>query len=99
MSKLQEMGGVRRSAILLLALDEDSAAEVFKFLSPQEIQQISMEMASLEQVSHDEMRKVLQAFSDETEEFIALNLNSSDHILSVLTKALRTDRASSLLED
>lgn len=99
MSKLQEMGGVRRSAILLLALDEDSAAEVFKFLSPQEIQQISMEMASLEQVSHDEMRKVLQAFSDETEEFIALNLNSSDHIRSVLTKALGTDRASSLIED
>lgn len=99
MSKLQEMGGVRRSAILLLALDEDSAAEVFKFLSPQEIQQISMEMASLDQVSHDEMRKVLQAFSDETEEFIALNLNSSDHIRSVLTKALGSDRASSLIED
>ncbi|SDN87197.1 flagellar motor switch protein FliG [Halomonas shengliensis] len=93
------MGGVRRSAILLLALDEDSAAEVFKFLSPQEIQQISMEMANLDQVSHDEMRKVLQAFSDETEEFIALNLNSSDHIRSVLTKALGSDRASSLIED
>ncbi|MFP4137057.1 MAG: flagellar motor switch protein FliG [Halomonas sp.] len=99
MSKLQEMGGARRSAILLLALDEDSAAEVFKFLSPQEIQQISMEMANLDQVSHDEMRKVLQAFSDETEEFIALNLNSSDHIRSVLTKALGSDRASSLIED
>ncbi|WP_089677095.1 flagellar motor switch protein FliG [Halomonas shengliensis] len=99
MSRLQEMGGVRRSAILLLALDEDSAAEVFKFLSPQEIQQISMEMANLDQVSHDEMRKVLQAFSDETEEFIALNLNSSDHIRSVLTKALGSDRASSLIED
>lgn len=93
------MGGVRRSAILLLALDEDSAAEVFKFLSPQEIQQISMEMANLDQVSHDEMRKVLQAYSDETEEFIALNLNSSDHIRSVLTKALGSDRASSLIED
>ncbi|MDT0500500.1 MULTISPECIES: flagellar motor switch protein FliG [unclassified Halomonas] len=99
MSKLQEMGGVRHSAILLLALDEDAAAEVFKFLSPQEIQQISLEMASLEQVSHDEMRKVLQAFSDETEEFIALNLNSSEHIRSVLTKALGSDRASSLIED
>ena len=30
MTKLQEMSGPRRSAILLLALDEDSAAEVFK---------------------------------------------------------------------
>ncbi|QFU00133.1 Flagellar motor switch protein FliG [Halomonas sp. THAF5a] len=99
MSKLQEMGGARRSAILLLALDEDSAAEVFKYLSPSEIQQISTEMARLDQISHDEMRQVLKAFSDETEEFIALNLNSSEHIRSVLTKALGSDRASSLIED
>ncbi|WP_108446309.1 flagellar motor switch protein FliG [Halomonas denitrificans] len=99
MSKLQEMSGARRSAILLLALEEDSAAEVFKYLSPSEIQQISMEMARLDQVSHDEMRQVLQAFHDETEEFIALNLNSSEHIRSVLTKALGSDRASSLIED
>ena len=99
MSKPQEMNGARRSAILLLALEEDSAAEVFKYLSPSEIQQISMEMARLDQVSHDEMRQVLQAFHDETEEFIALNLNSSEHIRSVLTKALGSDRASSLIED
>ncbi|MEQ6887221.1 flagellar motor switch protein FliG [Halomonas sp. CS7] len=99
MSKRQEISGARRSAILLLALDEDSAAEVFKYLSPSEIQEISTEMARLDQVSHDEMRLVLQAFSDETEEFIALNLNSSEHIRSVLTKALGSDRASSLIED
>ncbi|MBB3182858.1 flagellar motor switch protein FliG [Halomonas fontilapidosi] len=99
MTKLQEMSGPRRSAILLLALDEDSAAEVFKYLSPNEIQQISTEMARLDQISHDDMRQVLQAFHDETEEFIALNLNSSEHIRSVLTKALGSDRASSLIED
>jgi len=93
------MSGPRRSAILLLALDEDSAAEVFKYLSPTEIQQISTEMARLDQISHDDMRQVLQAFHDETEEFIALNLNSSEHIRSVLTKALGSDRASSLIED
>ncbi|MDI5922799.1 flagellar motor switch protein FliG [Halomonas sp. LR5S13] len=99
MTKPQEISGARRSAILLLALDEDSAAEVFKYLSPTEIQQISTEMARLDQVSHDDMRQVLQAFHDETEEFIALNLNSSEHIRSVLTKALGSDRASSLIED
>ena len=93
------MNGTHRSTILLRALDEDSAAEVFRYLSQNEVQQISMEMANLQQVSHDDMRDVLQAFHDETEEFTALNLNSSDHIRSVLTKALGTDRASSLIED
>ena len=33
MTSIAEMSGARKSAILLLALDEDSAAEVFKFLS------------------------------------------------------------------
>lgn len=99
MSKSQSLSGARRSAILLLALDEDSAAEVFKFLSAKEIQLISGEMARLDQVSHDEMRQVLADFHAETDEFIALNLNSSDHIRSVLTKALGSERASSLIED
>ncbi|MDN3524879.1 flagellar motor switch protein FliG [Halomonas sabkhae] len=94
-----KMSGTRRSAILLLALDEDSAAEVFKHMTAKEVQQISLEMATLDQISHDEMRQVLQYFHDETEEFIALNLSSSDHIRSVLTKALGSERASSLIED
>ena len=99
MSTAKAMSGVRRSAILMLALDEDSAAEVFKFLAPKEIQLLSMEMADMDQVSHEDMQKVLQDFNDETEEFIALNLNSSEHIRSVLTKALGSERATSLIED
>ncbi|MCH4562958.1 flagellar motor switch protein FliG [Halomonas sp. EGI 63088] len=98
MTKAQT-SGARRSAILLLALDEDSAAEVFKYLSAGEIQDISAEMARLDQVSHEEMQQVLAEFHAETEEFIALNLNSSEHIRSVLTKALGSERASSLIED
>ncbi|NIC04312.1 flagellar motor switch protein FliG [Billgrantia bachuensis] len=99
MSSAKTMSGVRRSAILMLALDEDSAAEVFKFLAPKEIQQLSMEMAEMDQVSHEDMQQVMLEFHRETEEFIALNLNSSEHIRSVLTKALGSERATSLIED
>tara|TARA_R110002049_G_scaffold20175_2_gene74499 strand:- start:2597 stop:3604 length:1008 start_codon:yes stop_codon:yes gene_type:complete len=98
-STIAEMNGARKSAILLLALDEDSAAEVFKFLGANEVQEISMEMARLNQVSHEDMKAVLEAFHKETEDFVALNLNSSDHIRSVLTKALGSERATSLIED
>jgi len=94
-----EMTGARRGAILLLSLDEDSAAEIFKFLGAKEVQEISMEMAKLDQVSHQEMSQVLAEFHDEAEQFTAVNLHSSDHIRSVLTKALGSDRASGLIED
>lgn len=99
MSSAKAMNGARRSAILMLALDEDSAAEVFKYLSPKEIQQLSMEMADMGQVSHEDMQQVMLEFHRETEEFIALNLNSSEHIRSVLTKALGSERATSIIED
>ncbi len=96
---MTEMSGARRSAILLLSLDEDSAAEVFKYLSTQDVETVSLEMARLQQVSHDEMRQVLDDFFDETEQYAAINLLSSDHIRAVLTKALGSERAETLIED
>ncbi|WP_192036509.1 flagellar motor switch protein FliG [Halomonas sp. YLGW01] len=95
----QKMSGARRSAILLLSLDEDSAAEVFKYLSSREVEDLSQEMANLGQVSHEDMRLVLDDFQREADEFSAINLNSSDHIRSVLTKALGSERATGLIED
>ncbi|MEA1052022.1 flagellar motor switch protein FliG [Lamprobacter modestohalophilus] len=96
---LDKMSGARRSAILMLALDDESAAEVFKRMAPQEVQEVSTEMTKLDQVSHAEMNAVLDAFQNEQEEFVALNLNSSEHIRSVLSMALGEERAASLLED
>ena len=96
---MTELNNTQRAAVLLLALDEDSAAEVFKHLPAREVQEVSQEMAKLGNISHDQMRQVLDDFYDESEQFAALNLYSSDHIRSVLTKALGNERASSLLED
>ena len=96
---MSKMSGARRSAILLLSLDEDSAAEVFKYLSNKEVQEISLEMASLSQISHEEMEEALNEFHDEMEQFSAVNLHSSEHIRTVLTKALGSERANSLIED
>ncbi|WP_241505853.1 flagellar motor switch protein FliG [Parahaliea mediterranea] len=98
-SEKVKMSGARRASILLLALDEDSAAEVFKHLSAREVQELGQEMASLGQVSHAEMREVLEAFHQEAQEYAALNLHTSDHIRAILTKALGSERASSLIED
>ncbi len=94
-----KMTGTRRSAILLLSLEADDAAEVFKLLPSQDVEGISMEMARLSQVSHEEMRQVLEEFMDETDQYAAINIQSSDHIRAVLTKALGSERAASLIDD
>ncbi|MBK5929795.1 flagellar motor switch protein FliG [Halochromatium salexigens] len=92
------MSGAQRSAILMLALHDDDAAEVFKHLSQQEVQEVSTAMTQLSQVSHAQMNAVLEAFISEQDEYIALK-NSNEYIRSVLGKALGEERAASLLED
>lgn len=94
-----KMTGTRRSAILLLSLEADDAAEVFKLLPSQDVEAISMEMARLSQVSHEEMHQVLAEFMDETDQYAAINIQSSEHIRAVLTKALGSERAASLIDD
>ena len=91
--------GVQKSAILMMAVGEDAAAEVFKHLSPREVQQLGSAMAGLSAVTREEMAEVLAEFRGETEQYLALNVDSSSFIKSVLNKALGEERALSVIED
>lgn len=89
--------GVTKSAILMLALGEDDAAEVLKYLSPKEVQKLGAAMATLKNVGRDQVSEVLTEFLAEAEKNTSLGLDSDEYIRSVLTKALGDDKASSLL--
>ncbi|KKI41560.1 flagellar motor switch protein G [Obesumbacterium proteus] len=93
------MTPTEKSAILLMTIGEDRAAEVFKHLSTREVQSLSTTMATMSQVSHQQLGEVLNEFQDEAEQYEALSVNASDYLRSVLVKALGEERASSLLED
>lgn len=89
--------GVMRSAILMLALGEDEAAEVMKFLSPKEVHKLGLAMATLKSVGREEVETVVSEFLVEAGQSSHLGLDSDEYIRSVLTKALGDDKASSLL--
>ncbi|MFC5475995.1 flagellar motor switch protein FliG [Paraherbaspirillum soli] len=91
--------GIRKSAILLMSLGEDGAAAVFQHIAPRDVQKLGMAMSKLRNVTHDQISEVMEEFRTETEQFSALNLDSSSYIRSVLNKALGSDRAASLIED
>jgi flagellar motor switch protein FliG len=57
-----ELNGVRKSAVLLLSLDQDQAAEVLKRLPPEMIEEVSREIASLGEVAVPLRRTVLGEF-------------------------------------
>ncbi|PLR34577.1 flagellar motor switch protein FliG [Chimaeribacter arupi] len=91
--------GTEKSAVLLMTLGEDRAAEVFKHLSSREVQQLSSAMANTHHISTKVLAEVLNEFEVDAEQYAALSINTNDYLRSVLIKALGEERASSLLED
>ena len=89
--------GVEKSAILLIALGEDYAAEVLKHLGPKEVQKLGHAMAALKSVPRARVEEVLSEFHKTAEESAAVNFDTDAYVRSVLTKALGDDKASNLI--
>jgi len=89
--------GVQKGAILMLALGEDEAAEVMKYLGPREVQKLGAAMSTMRSVQNDELQRVLEEFREEAEKNTSIGLDSDEYIRTVLTKALGDDKAASLL--
>ncbi|CAG4905731.1 flagellar motor switch protein FliG [Paraburkholderia gardini] len=90
--------GVVKSALLLMSIGEEEAAQVFRFLGPREVQKIGVAMASLKNITREQIDEVLQEFAKEAEQHTALSLDSSEYIRSVLTKALGDDKAGAIID-
>jgi len=89
--------GLHKSAILLLALGQDEAAEVFKYLGPKDVQKLGAAMAAVGNVNRDQIESVLVEFRKETEGRVNL-ADTDEYIRSVLKKALGDDKAAHLLD-
>jgi flagellar motor switch protein FliG len=89
--------GIHRSAVLLMSLGEDEAAEVFKYLGPREVQKIGKAMASLSQVPREEVDNVLGKFCAEAGNQSTVGMEAREYLRSVLVKALG-DKSAVIIE-
>jgi len=89
--------GLERSAILLMTLGEEAAAEVFKHLSPKEVQKIGETMTRLRTVPREKVGQVLDQFRDEAEANGSLVADTDEYVKSVLRKALGDEKAGLLI--
>ena len=94
---MSEHHGIIKSAILMLALGEEGAAEVMKYLTPREVQKLSEAMTHMKTIAHEEVVGVLDEFNNVADHNSSLGLDSDDYLRTVLTKALGDDKAASLL--
>lgn len=88
--------GIEKSAILLLTIGEDEAAEVLKGLGPKEVQKLGHAMAALKSVPREKVENVLDEFRTHTAKGAPVAVDEA-LIKSMLTKALGDDRAANLL--
>lgn len=89
--------GVQKAAILMLALGQDEAAEVMKHLGPREVHKLGEAMSSMSAIAHEEIAAVLKDFREMTALNSGIGLDSDEYIRAVMTQALGSDKASSLL--
>ena len=90
--------GVVNSAVLLMALGEDTASEVFKHLGPKEVQRIGEAMAKLKTTTREKVDEVLEKFESEAGRNGSLVEDTDQYVRNVLVRALGEDKAGMLLD-
>jgi flagellar motor switch protein FliG len=85
--------GVEDSAILMLAIGEDEAAEVFRHLGASEVAKLSEAMAKLGNVSRERLTTMLERFNGAADKQPAIDAGADQYVRSVLNKALGVDKA------
>ena len=88
--------GLEKSAMLLLSLGEDAAAEVLKHLGPREVQKLGHTMAGIRSVPREKAEKLIDELETHTAKGSPLSADEN-MIRAMLTKALGDDKAANLI--
>ncbi len=90
--------GLEDSAILLMSIGEEEAAEVFRHLAPKEVQRLGETIARLKTVPRERVEQVLERFSTVAQQQSMLVADTDEYVKTVLKKALGEDKANLLID-
>jgi flagellar motor switch protein FliG len=90
--------GTLDAAVLLLALGEETAAEVFKHLSQKEVQSLGEVMARTQYTTKDHVNRVLERFHEVAAGQSTLVDDSNAYVQGVLRRALGEEKAGMLID-
>jgi flagellar motor switch protein FliG len=90
--------GLEDAAILMMSLGEEEASEVFKHLTPKEVQGLGETIAKMKTIPRDRVETVLERFANQAQEQSLLVTDTDEYVKSVLRKALGDDKANLLID-
>ncbi len=94
----KKLTGIERTAVLLMTLGEQDAAEIMKLLNPKEVQKIGEAMAGMGSIGRDAVDDVLSEFCDTVDEQTALGIGNEEYLRNVLVNALGEDKAGNIVD-
>jgi flagellar motor switch protein FliG len=94
---VQKLSGLERSALLMLGLGEQHAAEILRHMGPKEVQEIGLAMAGLSNITNSQMELVMQKFVGTIGEQTSLGMGSDQYIRNMLTSALGAEKAGGVI--
>ncbi len=86
------------SAILLMSLGQEAAAEVFRHLSPKEAERLGKAMSEISEVEPEVLTGVVDRLKDEIGSKNYIVDDTNEYVKSVLTSALGDEKASLLID-
>ena len=95
---MSQADGLQDAAILMMSLGEEEAAQVFKHLSPKEVQKLGEAIAKTKVVTRERVDEVVDRFTGIAAAHSLLVSDSGDYVRSVLKRALGDDKATLLID-
>lgn len=96
--KEKKLTGPQKAAILMLALGEQTAAELVKYLSADEIKKLGMEMSNLRGVDPKTTTEVLAEFSEQFQDSEAIRVLGEEYFRHLLPNALGPEKAQDVIK-
>ena len=93
-----DLNGVRKSAVLLLSLDQDQAAEILKRLPAEAVEEVSREIASIGEISLTTRKDVFGEFYNLALANSYLSEGGLEYAKALLRKSLSEDDATRVIK-
>jgi flagellar motor switch protein FliG len=95
---MAEANGVRKSAILLLSLPQEQAAEILKRLPPEAVEEVSREIAGIRDVAADARKDVFGEFYNLALANSYLNEGGLEYAKALIRKSMGDDDANRVIK-
>lgn len=98
LSEHEKITSVNKAAAFIVALGEDTAAEVYKHLSEEEIEMISLAVTNIDNLSQDQISEIMDEFYDLFITQKVMAEGGQEYSLNVLINAFGAEKAKAIME-